>query len=318
MFPRVLGTTLADVRAAFGAVSGRELLALSALWAAGLFAHSFVLTGSLPGLTRRRALTLNLTGSAVANTLPFGGAGGMSMNYVMIRAWGVEASGFAAFTLVTNAWGILLKLMMPTLAVAALWATGMRVSHATGWAAVAGLTALVVVVGAGAVALSSRALAERAARVAAAIAAVVVRLLRGQGDHARVGDGILACRDTVASVLRRSWRQISLGTAAYGVLQALLLWACLNAVGAHLAPAAVVAGYAVDRVMTLAVLTPGAAGFVEAGTAAALIALGGAPAAVAAGVLLYRGFTFALEIPVGGVWLAGWLLQHRRATRVGL
>ena len=68
------------------------------------------------------------------------------------------------------------------------------------------------------------------------------------------------------------------------------------------------AGFAVDRVLTLVVLTPGAVGFTEAGTAAALTALGGAPAVMAAGVLLYRGFTYALEIPVGGVWLGGWLL----------
>jgi uncharacterized membrane protein YbhN (UPF0104 family) len=317
VFPRVLGTTLGDVRAAFGAVSGRDALVLVVLWAAGLFTHSFVLTGSLPGLTRRRALTLNLTGSAVANTLPFGGAGGMSMNYVMIRAWGVEPTGFAAFTLVSNAWGILLKLLMPALAVAALWVTDVRVSHATGWTAVGGLVALALVVGTGAVGLASRRLAERAAAVASSTVAAAARLLRRQGDHARVGAAVLSCRDTVASVLRRSWRQISLGTVGYGTLQALLLWACLHSVGAHLAPAVVVAGYAVDRVMTLAVLTPGAAGFVEAGTAAALIALGGAPAAVAAGVLLYRGFTFALEIPVGGAWLAGWLFWRRRSLASG-
>jgi hypothetical protein len=32
---------------------------------------------------------------------------------------------------------------------------------------------------------------------------------------------------------------------------------------------------------------------------------------LAAGVLLYRGLVFGLEIPVGGAWLAGWLLSRR-------
>ena len=63
------------------------------------------------------------------------------------------------------------------------------------------------------------------------------------------------------------------------------------------------------------VITPGAVGFVEAGTAAALIALGGHSAAVAAGVLLYRAFTFAVEIPVGGTWLLGWLIGRRSGGR---
>jgi uncharacterized membrane protein YbhN (UPF0104 family) len=97
----------------------------------------------------------------------------------------------------------------------------------------------------------------------------------------------------------------------YAALQAALLWGCVAAVGGHLTPVQVLAGFAVDRVLTLVVLTPGAVGFTEAGTAAALTALGGAPAVMAAGVLLYRGFTYALEIPVGGVWLGGWVLAHR-------
>jgi putative heme transporter len=51
---------------------------------------------------------------------------------------------------------------------------------------------------------------------------------------------------------------------------------------------------------------------VEAGTAAALVALGGAPASVAAAVLLYRAFTFLAEIPVGGVWALAWFAVQRR------
>ena len=47
---------------------------------------------------------------------------------------------------------------------------------------------------------------------------------------------------------------------------------------------------------------------------AALVALGGAPAVVAAGLLLFRGFTYLLEIPVGGITLAIWLLRNRRRT----
>lgn len=314
-FPRVVGTTVTDVGAAFRAVSARDAILLVGLWAAGLFTHSFVLTGALPGLTRRRALTLNLTGSAVSNTMPFGGAAAMSMNYVMIRAWGVEAAGFAAFTLVTNLWVILLKLAMPTVALAALLATDGPVSVATRWTAIASMSALAVVVGLGAAALSSRRSVERMVGAVSAALGVLARVFRRTSDPARLEAAVLSCRDTVISVLGQRWRQLSIGTAGYGLLQALLLWACLDVVGAHLSPAAVLAGYAVDRVMTLAVITPGAVGFAEAGTAGALIALGGNPASVAAGVLLYRVFTFALEIPVGGAWLAGWLFQRRRARR---
>jgi uncharacterized membrane protein YbhN (UPF0104 family) len=320
VFPRVVGATAGEVRDAFDAVSAREAAVLVLLWASGLLIHSFVLTGALPGLTRGRALTLNLTGSAVSNSLPFGGAAGVSLNYAMVRAWGIEAAAFAAFTLVTNLWVVLLKLAMPTVALVALWATGAPVGIATRWTALGSVTALAAVIAVVAVVVGSR---RTAAALVACLTPVIIavgRLLRRERDAARVGEGILECRDTVAGVLGRRWGQLSAGTLGYGLLQAVLLWACLRAVGCELPPAAVLAGFAVDRVMTLAMITPGAVGFAEAGTAAALVALGGSPGAVAAGVLLYRGFTFALEIPVGGTWLAAWLLRRRlsrRAVTVG-
>ena len=51
--------------------------------------HSSVLTASLPGLSHRRALTLNLTGSAVSNLLPGGGAAGalVSLNRADVAAF---------------------------------------------------------------------------------------------------------------------------------------------------------------------------------------------------------------------------------------
>jgi uncharacterized protein (TIRG00374 family) len=316
VFPRIVGATTLDVRAAFGTVTAREAAALVCLWVAGLFVHSFVLTGALPGLSRRRALTLNLTGSAVANTLPFGGAAGMSLNYLMIRAWGVEPTRFAAFTLVTNLFVVLLKLVMPVLALAALWGTGGPVSLATELTAITCVGVLAsVLVGLAVVLWSRRAAEWTIAAIVPGLARAVRLVRRTEADERRLAATLLACRDTIAQVLQERWGQMSLGIVGYGLLQVVLLWACLHAVGAGLAPVAVLAGFAVDRVMTLVVITPGALGFVEAGTAATLIALGGHSAAVAAGVLLYRAFTFAVEIPVGGTWLLGWLIGRRSGGR---
>jgi putative heme transporter len=315
VLPRVVGTTGREVVGAFGALSLREVTVLAVVWAAGVFTHSFVLTGALPGLTRRRALTLNLTGSAVANVLPFGGAAGMTLNYAMIRSWRVSRAGFAAFTFVTNVWVFLLKLALPAAALAVLVAVGTPVSQTLRWTALAaagGLTVLVATLAAG---LASRRTAVVAVGIVVPVLAWVGRLLGSRWETVAVASELLECRDQVAVVARRRWVQLSAGMAGYAALQALLLWACVHAVGGHLSPVQVLAGYAVDRVLTLAVLTPGAVGITEAGTAATLVALGGSPAAMAAGVLLYRGFTFALEIPVGGVWLGGWLFLRRFARR---
>jgi uncharacterized membrane protein YbhN (UPF0104 family) len=316
LLPRAVGATIADVGAALQTLSRSDLGWLTLLWAAGLLTHSFVLTGALPGLSRRRALTLNLTGSAVSNLLPLGGAAGISLNYTMVRSWRVSVAAFTAFTLVTNAWDVALKLILPAAALLALLAAhapvldGLRTLVGSTVLLLSALTSMLAVL------LASRRAAVSAASRGVAGIARLARLAGREVDQARVVERVLAVREQMVEVVSDRWAQLSAGMVGYAVLQGLLLWASVAAVGDHLTVTQVLVGYAVDRILTLAVLTPGATGVTEAGTAAALVAVGGAPAAVAAGVLLYRLFTFAIEIPVGGLWLGGWLWLRRRPMRV--
>lgn len=314
VLPRVVGTTVTELVDVYSAVTVGDLLALTGLWISGLLTHSFVLTGALPGLSRRRALTLNLTGSAVANVLPLGGAAGMSLNYAMIRRWRLGAVGFASYTLVTNAWNILVKLALPAAALVLLLVGGTPVSLAARWTAGVSSTALILVVLAAVAGFADRRAASFLGGALVRLAVTVRRLLGRPPDGAtvdRLRTGTLECRERVLQVVHQKWPQLSFGMVGYAGLQAGLLWACIVAVGGHLTPVQVLTGFAVERVLTLVVITPGAVGFTEAGTAAALTALGGDPAVMAAGVLLFRGFTYALEVPVGGVWLGGWLLARR-------
>jgi uncharacterized membrane protein YbhN (UPF0104 family) len=101
---------------------------------------------------------------------------------------------------------------------------------------------------------------------------------------------------------------------AYLVLQGVLMWACLAAVGSDLGWAEVTAGYVCGRMLTIVVLTPGGTGFVETGAAAVLIALGGDPAVTMAGVLLFSFFTYVCEIP-GGALAYAWHQADRRWHR---
>jgi uncharacterized membrane protein YbhN (UPF0104 family) len=103
------------------------------------------------------------------------------------------------------------------------------------------------------------------------------------------------------------------GKVAYAVLQAGLLWMSLRMLGAEVNPAVVLAAFAVERVLSLAVLTPGATGVVEVGVTTVLVALHVEPTSAAAGVLLYRAFTFGMEIPVGGLSMLAWSVGRSRA-----
>jgi len=101
---------------------------------------------------------------------------------------------------------------------------------------------------------------------------------------------------------------------AYLALQGVLLWACVHVLGGSLGLVVVAAALAVDRLLTMVPITPAGAGVVEAGTVAVLVALGVDPVLATSTVLVYRVFTFLLEIPVGGAALVVWVLRRGRAV----
>jgi uncharacterized membrane protein YbhN (UPF0104 family) len=271
-------------------------LLLGAVWLLGLVVHTFVLTASLPGLTHRRALTLNLSGSAVSNVLPLGGVAGTALNLGMVRGWGHTGLEFARFVVVSKAWDLVAKLVMPLVAVAVLLLAdadpGSLWLVCAAASAVAGALVVAALLGRSLLLLRLVALAER--------------LLRRRGWTAATA----ALLDGTDRLVRRRWAELSWDMAGYWLLQGALLWLCLEAIHVHLPFPVLLAGLVVERLLTLAAITPGGAGLVEAGTIAVFIALGTDPTAALAGVLLYRAFVFVAEIPVGGLATALWLLAR--------
>lgn len=118
--PSVLGTSWNPVWVVLGALSARDLALLTILWLVGLLSCSAVLTSSLPGLSTRRAMLLNLSGSAVANVAPFGAAAGVGLDFAMARSWRFSTASFATFTAVINLWDWLGKLVLGVLVLGSL------------------------------------------------------------------------------------------------------------------------------------------------------------------------------------------------------
>lgn len=310
VLPKVAGVSWTAITAMLASISVRAAIGLATLWMAGLFAHSFVLTAALPGLSRRRALTLNLTGSAVSNVVPFGGALGAALNLRMIRSWRFQRGSYATFLVVTNIWDVLAKLALPVVAITLTVAAGILPTSALRSGAVAGACAAVALLLLAAAILWSDRLAQRVARTVALLARRLAP--RRESTAAGIAGELLQARDRVRAVVGSHWPQLTTGMATYVALQGALLWFCLRSVGLTEPAYAVMAALAADRLLSLIPLTPGGAGFAEVGAAATLIGFGADPLAVTAGVLLYRAFIFLLEIPVGGVWLGCWLALRPR------
>jgi uncharacterized protein (TIRG00374 family) len=144
-------------------------------------------------------------------------------------------------------------------------------------------------------------------------AEVAARILpaRWRPRPGRIAGGLVRVRRSTIDVVRRRWVRLTFGVIAYMALQAILLGACLAAVGVNVGPVLTIAAFALSRVLTTIVITPGGFGISETGTAAMLVALGVDPPAAAAGILLFGIFTFVLEIPLGGLTWAYWTLATR-------
>lgn len=296
------------------AVHWPALVGLVALWCLGLFVHSFVLTTAAPSLSRRRALTLNVTGSAVANVVPLGSVAGVELNRRMMKAWGIGGRGFTRYTFLTNLWDIGSKLLLPIVAVLALTRAGEAVGTPLQVMALAAAVAFVVVAGSTAVLLLSPDYTAIVGRVVERALRAVLRLVGRDRDLDVVGT-LLDIRRDCAALVATGWLRMSLGIAGYVTLQGILLGLCLDLTGGGNSWAEVLAGFAVERMLTIVPITPGGVGVADLGLVGVLLAAGGNPTGVAAGALLYRAVVFALEIPIGGGTLGLWLLGRRLAPQ---
>ncbi|HET6818685.1 MAG TPA: flippase-like domain-containing protein [Mycobacteriales bacterium] len=296
VLPKMTGTAWDDMTDRVAGVPLPQIWQLTAVWAGGLWLHTFVLRASLPGLRTRQALALNLGGSSVSNVLPLGGAAGVGLNYAMLRSWGYSRTQISSFTALSN---LVVAVVKTAIALAGLVTLALMPSVAAGVALPPRRMGLIV--------------------LSAVIVLVAATLLAGRSrwGRGRLTTATAALRQTVAmgaEALRRGWRQITVGGVGYPALQALLLWLCLTSVDARVTPVAALVTYAVERLMTLVPLTPGGLGFVETAATATLVAFGADPAAAAAGVILFRVFSYLVEIPLGGVIAMVWLARRRRAV----
>jgi uncharacterized membrane protein YbhN (UPF0104 family) len=304
VLPSLTGVPWAALVGTVTAVPLLWLAGLALLWLAGLASHTITLTAALPGLSHRRALALSLTGSAVANVLPLGGAAGVALNYKMARAWHFSTHDISAYQVITNVWDVLAKFLVPMLVLPVLLLGHTTLAgHLLRFFVLAAVAlAMLAVVGAATLA---------SARAADGIGRLADRVVARWRPQWQVRDALVLLQATTHDLVRRQWRRLSLGMMLYAALLFALLLGCLTATGAGVGLVGVLTGFAVERLLTLAGLTPGGAGVVEVGLTAALLAFPGSAVGVVSGVLLYRLLTFGLEIPVGGLTLGGWLWSRR-------
>ncbi|GAA1976516.1 lysylphosphatidylglycerol synthase domain-containing protein [Catenulispora subtropica] len=285
---------------------------------ANLLANWLFIAAAIPGLPLRRAAAVNLASTAVANTLPAGGAVSVGLSWRMLSSWGLSSRSFAVYAGVTGVWSTLAKLATPAVAVAVLAATG-RLTSGSGAVLTlcAGAAACAVVFLAG-VAVVHRSLRDERAAQAVGRGAQrwsdrLFRVLRRSGPTT-VAAAVVRFRDDAVDLLRARSRRLTLASIGNDLGWLLVFQTCLLACGvpqAQVPWSRCLAGFALARVLSAIPITPGGVGVVDWGLAGYLCAgLDAAGSArVLAAVLLARALTYVLPIPLGAVAYAGWRLR---------
>ncbi|RNI22216.1 lysylphosphatidylglycerol synthase transmembrane domain-containing protein [Flexivirga caeni] len=287
----------------------------------GLAVYTFTLSAALPGLSHLKASIINVSGSAVSNVLPGGGAVGMASTYMMLRSWGFARRNISTGLIVSGIWNVLFRVGMPLAGIAAVSqstdAMPSIVRRGAWWGGVIGLLLLIGFV----VALSRpQWTAWLGDQLDERVGPLLARMRRGdnKGTPLHIKHLLLDQRARISTVTKHGWFPMSLGVIGQLGLWFLLFWRVMAAVHVDLPVADLFAAYAISRLMTAIPFTPGGLGFTEASAAVVLTFWGANPPAVAAGVLIFALFTHIAEIPLGAFgWLAWWAMPKVGAPSTG-
>jgi uncharacterized protein (TIRG00374 family) len=310
VLPRLADLSEAGHQAA--SMGGLDIATLVVFAIVSVVAYAFVLTAVMPGLSLAQAVVVNQSSTAVANTMPAGGALGVAVSYRFYGSWGHGRSAITLNVLVTGIANIACKLALPIAALAVLAVYG-DTSAALIGAALVGLLVLAIVLIVGGIGLASESVARRVGHSVGRVSATVRRWLR---RPVRVDAGVVAMRfrHQAIELLRRRGGRLTAGMLAYHTTQFVLLFVALRAVGVTAGQVSWVqalAAYSTANVLGALPVTPGGIGVIELGLVGALITAGGPNAEVVAAVLVYRTVSFLLPLPVGAITYVVWRCKSR-------
>jgi len=295
------------------AMTPLELGSLLGVAAWNIASYWPMLTAVQPGLRLREAAVANLSSTAVANTVPGGGALGVGVTLTMQRSWGIPVSETALAMVVSGVWNNFVKLGLPVVALALLAMSG-GASTALVVASLIGLTVLAVAIGLFGLLLRSEHMAASVGAGVGRLASAVRRLVH-RGPVVGWDHRAMRFRSDIVGLLHRRWLRITVTSLVSHLSLYTVLLVALRNVGvsdAEVSWQQVLAAFSFVRLLSAVPITPGGLGLVELGLTAALGS--GLPdqtkVQIAAAVLLYRALTWLLPVPLGvGCWVF-WRSNH--------
>lgn len=305
MIPWLTKADYGNVWTQIKGLSPANVAVLFAMWFVSLFTIWKFLTQTLPGLKVTQAGVMNMSGSAVANIVPFGGAVGVGVTYAQGLSWGFDTPGITLSVLVSGVWNVFSKLIFPIIALVLLAIAG-ETAPGLSAAALVGGGASCAAIAVFAAVIRNEKSATKIAGWAATVVNGLRRLVRKPPNEAVV-DAVLDFRHRSVALVRHKWVSLTAWMSAYKVTSFLLQLLCVRAIGIgadQLGWVEVLAAYTLGELLTASPVTPSGVGLVELGSSGLMISFGAPQDAAVASVLLFRAFTYLFEIPAGGLaWL---------------
>lgn len=273
-------------------------LALAALW--NIATYWLVMMSSLPGSNIWQTMKINQASTAVANTIPGGGAVAVGITFSMYGSYGFSRAAIGLSVLVSGIWNNFVKLGMPVVALGLLALQG-NVGTSLAIAGAAGTATLLVALIMFAAVLSSEHLAGRVGGWLQRFVDRLRRLFRKE-PSTTIAESTLRFRQDAIGLVRRRWLPLTLTSLLSHLSLFFVMLLTLRHVGVsegQVEAIEALAAFAFVRLISALPVTPGGLGVVELGLTAALIAAGGPEAQVVAAILVYRALTYLLPIPFG-------------------
>jgi uncharacterized protein (TIRG00374 family) len=273
-----------------------------------------VICAVLPAVRLRQAAVVNLSSTAVANTLPAGGALAMGVSWTMLRGYGVSTADYVLYSLLSGIWSSGARLVLPVLAVLLMMTTA-RPPDILIAAAAVGLVLITAAATGLFLLVRSESFVRLAAPTLARAAALGCKLAR-RPPPAHVAESLAAFRAQAATILAtRGWR-LTAATAVGQITAWLVLLACLRGIGlsqAQIPWQTSLAAFTFIRLLTALPITPGGLGVTELGLVGVLTAGADhrATIQVTAAVLVYRAISFLPSIPLGAAAGLAWRYTPR-------
>lgn len=310
VIPKV--ASYSSVWATLSRLSSGQVALLVGMTFLNLFTYWPQMMAAMPGLTLLQAAVNNQTTTAVANTVPGGGAVAVGVGYAMFRSWGFTTGDIALLVLVTGVWNTLMKFGLPVVALAILALEG-DVGGGLATAAVVGLVGLAVSVTLLALVLWKESLARAIGSRLGAIVSWILRVVRRPPVHGW-DERAARFRSQSIRLVRRRWPALTVTTVVSHVGLYLVLLVSLRVLGvsgAEVTWAEALGVFALARLVSAIPITPGGLGVVELSYIGGLVLFGGPRPQVVAAVLVFRALTFAMQIPLGPIAYLVWRRRRR-------